>query len=252
MVWKHIRTNLTLETDEKQSQAAVIRNEVRDRFEAQAISALSRSWSDATAYELAPDPCPHSAPLVLSPSRAWVPSVSPPILSSENDLSDSVGSIPSIAPFKPESDWVDFHYQIRVCEGKEERIQAVQRALQEHPERTRIANSTDSSKRSPLHLAAQRGDVQLARVLLEFSADINAKDSQPSSVLDLAVSNNHEDFVAFLLEQGVDEAGLLKQNRYRFEEIKETIEFLKSKRKKPKEKRVAAMRWKTINQSKCR
>lgn len=79
-----------------------------------------------------------------------------------------------------------------------------------------------------MHLAAQRGDIELGRMLLHFGADINAKDSEPSTVLDLAVANNQRKFVAFLLSRGVNEAAILTRNEHKFKEIKRVIEFSKN------------------------
>ncbi|KAF2679258.1 hypothetical protein K458DRAFT_422472 [Lentithecium fluviatile CBS 122367] len=86
-----------------------------------------------------------------------------------------------------------------------------------------LVNTKDEYGRTPLCRAAQIGDLRLARTLVEFSADINARDSQPCSVLDHALANNRERLVTFLLEQGVDERKVLKQNTARLEEIKETM-----------------------------
>jgi ankyrin repeat protein len=143
---------------------------------------------------------------------------------------------------KENSEWVDFHYQVKVCENNEEHVQTIKTTLQQHPQGAVLVNSVDGSKRSPLHLAAQRGNVELARILLEFSANINAKDSQPSSVLDLAVQHNKEDFVAFLLDQGADETAISKLNRDRFEEMKDTIKLRKDKAQKSEKKNLKRRR----------
>jgi len=128
---------------------------------------------------------------------------------------------------KENSEWAEFHYQIRVCGNNEARIEAIKTALQNHPQHTVLANSTDGSNLSPLHLSAQRGNIELARILLDFSANINAKDSRSNSVLDFAVRYNNENFVSFLVDQGVDETGISNWNRGRFEEMKDMIELRK-------------------------
>lgn len=130
-----------------------------------------------------------------------------------------------LEPVKKNSDWVDFHFQITTRKSNEQRISDIREALARGGET--LANSTDDHMRSPLHLAAQRGDVQLAHMLLESSADINAKDSQPCSVLEMAVANNKEDFVFFLLDRDVDESAMSKQNSYKFEEMKDSYELRK-------------------------
>lgn len=129
----------------------------------------------------------------------------------------------SLASLKPNSDWIEFHFQITKCN-----VEEIKRTLQQHTEPSVLAKSADGSQRTPLHLAAQRGDVQLANILLDFGADINAKDSQPSSVLDLAVANKHIDFVAFLLERGVDETLIRVVNTTKFREMKQIISFKES------------------------
>jgi hypothetical protein len=92
-----------------------------------------------------------------------------------------------------------------------------------------VAKSIDASGRTPLHIAAQRGDVELASILIDdFEADVNAQDSDPSSVLDLAVANNtHTDFVALLLDRQVRESGLRERNKVKFKEMKGSIHFSK-------------------------
>jgi hypothetical protein len=126
---------------------------------------------------------------------------------------------------KPNWERVDFHYQITKCAGIAARIQAIRTTLQEHAEGSALANSPDELQRSPLHLAAQRGEVKLGEVLLQSSADINAKDSHSCSVLDFAVQYNQEDFVAFLIDHHVDQTAISEKNRDRFEEIQAALEL---------------------------
>ena len=126
---------------------------------------------------------------------------------------------------KPNSDWVDFHWQIKKCGNDTSRVDEVRTILQQHTEAPTLTTSTDGSQRTPLHLAAQRGNVQLGRILLDFGADINAKDSEPATVLDLAVINRNREFVAFLLDEGVDETLILDQNKDKFNEMKRIIAF---------------------------
>ena len=55
-----------------------------------------------------------------------------------------------------------------------------------------------------LYFAAQQGDVDSARILIEAGADINASHVEWGSVLNISIASGHEDFAVFLLEQGAD------------------------------------------------
>lgn len=118
--------------------------------------------------------------------------------------------------------WADFHYQITKCASQD--IEAI---LEENPDASTLARSTDGLKRTPLHLAAQRDDIRMAKILLRFGADINAKDSEPASVLDFALAFNNKNFVTFLLDHGVDEKAILRRNKAKFKEMQAIINFRK-------------------------
>lgn len=126
----------------------------------------------------------------------------------------------------------DFHYQITKY-GLDE----IANTLTRHQEPALLVRSSDGLQRTPLHLAAQRGDTKLAEILLGFGADIDAKDTEPASVLDFAVAFNNNDFVAFLLDHGVDESALLNRNKPKFKEIKRIVNFRKSLAESPKQHR---------------
>jgi ankyrin repeat protein len=55
-----------------------------------------------------------------------------------------------------------------------------------------------------LYFAAQQGDIDSARVLLEAGADIDAPHPELGSALNVSLASGHEDFALFLLEQGAD------------------------------------------------
>lgn len=55
-----------------------------------------------------------------------------------------------------------------------------------------------------LHFAAQQGDVDSARYLLEAGADINSPHPEHGSPLVIAIASGHEDLAMFLLKQGAD------------------------------------------------
>ncbi|ORX91011.1 hypothetical protein BCR34DRAFT_501676, partial [Clohesyomyces aquaticus] len=205
--------------------------------EAEPISPLTRTGSDFSQTEKIYDP---SYRRISSSTQYSRNSVLNSLRShgSHSERNDSV--IPETEPARQHKEWVEFHYQIKICNGKEAQIRAIYDSLQQHSHSSLLANSRDGSNRSPLHWAAQRGDVQLAKILLQFNAEINAQDSQHYSVLDHAVKHNQDDFVEFLLDHNVNDMGLSKQYRDRFEEMKEAFELRKyeaQKRKKKERKR---------------
>jgi hypothetical protein len=66
-----------------------------------------------------------------------------------------------------------------------------------------IVTQKDLDGRSPLHWAAYAGARQsLIEILLKAKADINAKDHNGDTPLDIAVSSRHNDAAKFLKQQG--------------------------------------------------
>ncbi len=57
---------------------------------------------------------------------------------------------------------------------------------------------------TPLLFAAQQGDIESARILLEAGADVNYATSEDGSALVVATASGHEKFALFLLEKGAD------------------------------------------------
>ena len=57
---------------------------------------------------------------------------------------------------------------------------------------------------TPLLFAAQQGDVNSARILLEAGADVNEATPENGSALVVATASGHEKLATFLLEQGAD------------------------------------------------
>jgi ankyrin repeat protein len=55
-----------------------------------------------------------------------------------------------------------------------------------------------------LHLASEKGHINVARVLLEHGVDVNARDRNRFTSLHLASKEGHTDVAQFLLEHGVD------------------------------------------------
>lgn len=235
------------DADHLQQQATGIRAGMEQNAQDESISPISRTLSeaetvfdrDSTIQSRRTSTATHNSRTSVSSSS----SLARPPYSTFCERSNSIN--PDVDSVKKDNDWVDFHVQIKKCGGDDAQIQAIKAALGQQPQGTNLANSRDSAQRSPLHLAAQRGDVKLAQILLQFSADVNAKDSRFYSVLDLAVENNKVDFVDFLLENGVDVTAISKPNRYRFEEIREELDLRKSKVEKNKKVRKADKRTRT-------
>jgi len=65
---------------------------------------------------------------------------------------------------------------------------------------------------TPLHIAADRGNVEIAKVLLEHGADINVRNNKRGDTpLHRAVAKGNVEMVKFLLKQGAD---VHARNRY--------------------------------------
>ena len=71
-----------------------------------------------------------------------------------------------------------------------------------YPDTTRFQETSGGF--TALHFAAQQGDVESARILLQAGADIDAPLDEWGSALNIAMASGHEAFALFLLEQGAD------------------------------------------------
>tara|TARA_R110002003_G_scaffold251_8_gene17825 strand:+ start:23334 stop:24500 length:1167 start_codon:yes stop_codon:yes gene_type:complete len=190
------------------------------------IPPITRSFSAADTL-FGPDPDLQlrriSTAVTSIESRPSISSTISHAPSRSSGRSDSIVSSSTSAPDRSKSAWADFHFHIAKCAGDEERIRKIRDILHQCTGASALAMSTDTWDRTPLHVAAQKGDVDLARTLVEFGADINAQDSEPSSVLDMAVAGGHRPFVAFLLELNVVESQLQPQNAAKLKEMKRAI-----------------------------
>ena len=66
------------------------------------------------------------------------------------------------------------------------------------------ADAKDDERRTPLHLASEGGHVEVARVLLKHGADMKARDSVEYNPLDRASEEGHVEVARVLLEHGAD------------------------------------------------
>ena len=65
-------------------------------------------------------------------------------------------------------------------------------------------NAKDAFSRTPLHVTASSGNLEVAKVLLENKADVNAKDMYNSTALHSVASNGNTAFARYLIEKGAD------------------------------------------------
>lgn len=66
-------------------------------------------------------------------------------------------------------------------------------------------NAADLGQRcTPLHMAARRGNVEIAAALLDYGADVEARDRKGDTPLRRAVNTGHTEVAALLLARGAD------------------------------------------------
>ena len=190
------------------------------------ISPISETFSDADTL-FGPNPDLDLRPFPTYSSFSPRPSISSTLSHTPSipyDRSYSVTSSTELTPLTSKNDWKDFEFHIMKCGSRGDRINELRKILQRHSDGVALAKSTDIISRFPLHSAALRGDVDLGRILIdEYQADVNAKDARRNSILDLAVASKKIDFVALLLERGVDEGTISKQNKTSFAGMRRTI-----------------------------
>lgn len=66
------------------------------------------------------------------------------------------------------------------------------------------ANLTDEEGMTPLHWCADRGQLEILRMLLRYNADVNAQDSDGQTALHYAASCEREDIIKLLLKSGIN------------------------------------------------
>ena len=70
-------------------------------------------------------------------------------------------------------------------------------------------NVKHKANKTPLHLAAELGNIQMVRLLLKAGAKVNALDSDQGTPLDWAVGTLHNDTAALLRKNGGKEGSVL-------------------------------------------
>ena len=83
----------------------------------------------------------------------------------------------------------------------------------------------DRQGATALHHAAKAGKVKLAKKLIEAHATINITNNHDRSVLYMALKENEDEMVEFLLEKGAEDRNLPAELVKRLEEIKATIKW---------------------------
>ncbi|KAF2625737.1 hypothetical protein BU25DRAFT_110150 [Macroventuria anomochaeta] len=152
-----------------------------------------------------------------NPDAALPASASTPVLPPKtNNASDNNQ--------KPSGDTQDdvqaqFHFQIAKCMCDPDKVTKIWAILNRHEDGSILAKLVDKDGRKPLHLAAEKDDEELGRVLVCFGVDVNVEDREPASVLNFVVANNHGNFVRFPVSEGVDEIKVAEKNLTRFKEV---------------------------------
>jgi ankyrin repeat protein len=65
-------------------------------------------------------------------------------------------------------------------------------------------NAKNKFNKTPLHIAAQKGHLEICQLLLERGAEINIRDRDLNTALHIAVLRGHLPVVQLLVQQGGD------------------------------------------------
>lgn len=83
----------------------------------------------------------------------------------------------------------------------EEDLEALQTVLKEDP---RSVNERNPQGNTPLHFAAMRRNIQMARLLLDCGADVNATDKMHHSTLIYSIRGQSFEMIRLMIERGAD------------------------------------------------
>ena len=83
-------------------------------------------------------------------------------------------------------------------------VEQVARLLNADPGLANLPDETDQFHGRPLHMAAQHGHVEVARLLLKAGAPLECRDSDETTPLGVAALFRQREMVDFLLSQGAD------------------------------------------------
>src|ERR1041384_1951528 len=87
---------------------------------------------------------------------------------------------------------------VAAASGDLEKVRAL---LKENPE---LTSDREEHYQTPLHLAGSGGHTNVAKLLLAYKADVNAKDGIQRGPLHLAASHGHNEMVELLLANGAN------------------------------------------------
>ena len=80
-------------------------------------------------------------------------------------------------------------------------IDTIKKLLKKNVKKNKsTVDEIDSAQKRPLHYAAEKGHLDVAKILLENKAEMNALDNLKRTPLHWAAANGHTEIVKFLLE----------------------------------------------------
>jgi len=72
-------------------------------------------------------------------------------------------------------------------------------------------NAQESYNRTPLYLASEEGCLGIVRLLLQRGANIHARDKDGQTPIQRASARGHQDVIQLLLEHGAEEGGVAEE-----------------------------------------